>query len=140
MMSAIRGKDTAPEMLVRRYLHARGLRFRLHAKHLPGRPDLLLPKYRAAIFVHGCFWHQHPGCIYAYTPKSNRAFWTAKLRRNVERDRETISRLRNMGWRVNVIWECEVANKRKLDRLLTWVRSVRPHTVDRRGTSGRRSP
>jgi DNA mismatch endonuclease (patch repair protein) len=116
MMAGIRGIDTRPELQVRRHLHARGLRFRLHAPRLPGRPDLVLPRHRAVVFVHGCFWHRHPGCRYAYRPKSNEEFWETKLEGNAERDRRDITQLQSMGWRVFVIWECETSS-RKLDEL-----------------------
>lgn len=108
MMSGIRGKDTKPELLVRKYLHARGLRFRLHVKNLPGKPDIVCPKYRAAIFVHGCFWHQHDGCKFATMPSSRTDFWTSKLSENVSRDKYQISALEGLNWRVFVVWECEL--------------------------------
>jgi DNA mismatch endonuclease (patch repair protein) len=106
-MSRIKGRDTKPELLVRSVLHRLGYRFRLHQKKLPGRPDLVLPKHRTVVFVHGCFWHRHPRCRYAYTPKSNIAFWTTKFEQNVARDREARRALRKAGWRVVVIWECQ---------------------------------
>jgi len=108
MMSGIRGKNTRPEIAVRRYLHAHGFRFRLHRKDLPGKPDVVLPKYRTAIFVHGCYWHRHDGCKYATTPSSNREFWQRKFRENVERDRRDQARLADAGWNVLVIWECQI--------------------------------
>jgi DNA mismatch endonuclease (patch repair protein) len=108
MMAGIRSKDTKPEMTVRRYLHARGFRYRLHARALPGSPDLLLPKYRIAIFVHGCFWHRHSGCRYATTPGSNVEKWTRKFATNTERDARKLAALEDAGWRVIVIWECEL--------------------------------
>lgn len=108
MMSGIKGKNTRPEIAVRKYLHAKGFRYRLHDKRLPGKPDLVLRKYRSVVFVHGCFWHQHRGCPYAYTPKSNRAFWRRKLASNVERDKENRKRLSRLGWQVFVIWECRL--------------------------------
>lgn len=108
MMSGIRGKNTKPELLVRRYLHGAGLRFRLHVKDLPGKPDLVFPKYKTVVFVHGCFWHQHPGCKYAYVPKSNSSFWISKLNRNRERDAQKIAALKILGWRSLVIWECSL--------------------------------
>jgi len=107
-MSGIRGKNTRPEIAVRRYLHAHGFRFRLHRKDLPGKPDVVLPKYRTAIFVHGCYWHRHDGCKYATTPSSNREFWQRKFRENVERDRRDQARLADAGWNVLVIWECQI--------------------------------
>lgn len=117
-MRRVRGKDTAPEMLVRRALHAMGLRFRLHRADLPGRPDIVLPKWRTVIFVHGCFWHRHQGCPRATTPATRQEFWKAKFARTVLRDAEQQAALKALGWRVEVIWECE-ARKRDLlsDRL-----------------------
>lgn len=108
MMSGIRAKNTKPELLVRKYLHGRGLRFRLHAKNLPGKPDLAFPKYKAVVFVHGCFWHRHSGCKYATTPSSREHFWTNKLSENVARDAYQIAALGGLGWRVFVVWECEL--------------------------------
>ncbi|WP_006914856.1 very short patch repair endonuclease [Salinisphaera shabanensis] len=106
MMSRIKGRDTKPELQVRRYLHACGFRFRLHRKDLPGRPDIVLPKYRLVIFVHGCFWHRHPGCHYATVPATRTDFWQRKFEGNVHRDQRSIERLLQNGWRVFVIWEC----------------------------------
>lgn len=108
MMSAIRGKNTSPEIAVRRYLHARGFRFRLHRKDLPGKPDIVLPKHHLAIFVHGCFWHRHPGCFYSTLPSSRRAFWEEKFQRNVERDERNKQALIESGWRTMIIWECGI--------------------------------
>ena len=107
-MSRVRGADTKPEVQVRSFLHRLGYRFRLHRRDLPGRPDIVLPGSQAAIFVHGCFWHQHPGCSKANLPEANREKWAAKLARNVERDRENREALREAGWRVATIWECEL--------------------------------
>lgn len=111
-MAGIRGRDTRPERLVRSWLHREGLRFRLHKVGLPGRPDVVLPRYRTVVFVHGCFWHRHPGCSYAATPSSNRSFWQKKFRENVERDRRTASQLRRLGWRVLTIWGCQLTEQR----------------------------
>lgn len=108
-MAGIRGRNTAPERLVRSHLHRAGLRFRLHVRDLPGSPDIVLPRWRAVIFVHGCFWHRHAGCRYAYVPRSNRAFWQAKFAANVKRDRQKKVELRRAGWRVFVIWECQIS-------------------------------
>ena len=117
-MSRIRGKDTKPERLVRSLLHRMGYRFRLHRKDLPGRPDIVLPKYRTVIFVHGCFWHRHTGCRYAYTPKSRIDFWKRKFRDNVRRDRRSCRELEATGWTVVVVWECGTADMDALaDRL-----------------------
>lgn len=122
-MSRIRGKDTRPEKAMRSLLHGEGYRFRLLDKTLPGKPDIVLPKYKAAIFVHGCFWHRHPGCKYAYTPKSRLDFWERKFRENVERDAKSLSLLQQQGWFPIVIWECEIKRDadaviRKIDRIL----------------------
>jgi DNA mismatch endonuclease, patch repair protein len=116
-MSGIRGRDTKPEMIVRRHLHAAGLRFRLHDRRLPGRPDLVFPRHRAVVFVHGCFWHQHPGCPLAVVPKQNRGFWHEKLMSNRRRDIARVAELESLGWRAIVIWECELSAER-LDRLV----------------------
>jgi len=125
MMSGIRHKDTAPELLVRRSLHAQGFRFRLHVAGLPGRPDIILPKHRAAILVHGCFWHRHPGCRFATVPATRPEFWAKKFQRNVERDRQSERDLRQLGWRVATLWECGVRkfDDEALSRLAEWLRS-----------------
>ena len=106
MMAGIRGKDTRPEMVVRRALHARGFRYRLNVRGLPGTPDLVFPKRRAVVFIHGCYWHRHEGCRFATTPSSNTDFWTSKFAGNVARDARNIRDLRSAGWRVGIIWEC----------------------------------
>jgi DNA mismatch endonuclease (patch repair protein) len=118
MMGKIKGRNTKPEMVVRSLCHTMGLRFRLHRKDLPGSPDLVFPKYRLCLFVHGCFWHRHPGCKYAYTPKTRLDFWLPKLQRNVERDREKEEALRDLGWRVEVVWECETKDLARLQDML----------------------
>ncbi len=107
-MSRIRGRDTTPEKLVRSTLHRMGFRFRLHRRDLPGTPDIVLPKCRTVVFVHGCFWHRHPRCRYAYVPKSRVVFWRTKFRANVMRDRRVRRELRKLKWRVVVVWECQV--------------------------------
>ena len=106
MMSGIRGKNTKPELIIRRALHANGYRFRLHSARLPGRPDIVLPKYRTVILVHGCFWHRHAGCHYAATPATRTEFWLKKLAGNVARDRQVRQLLHDAGWRTIVVWEC----------------------------------
>lgn len=106
-MSRIRSKNTNPEKQVRSLLHRTGYRFRIHVRKLPGCPDIVLPKYRTAIFVHGCFWHRHEGCRYAYVPKSSIEFWERKFQDNVERDKRNSENLKRLGWSVEVIWECE---------------------------------
>lgn len=118
MMARIRGRDTGPELAVRRIAHRMGLRFRLHRKDLPGRPDLVFPKHRLAVFVHGCFWHRHQGCRYASTPKSRIAFWTEKFAANVVRDARQEAALRALGWRVLVIWQCESRDEAAVERRL----------------------
>ena len=105
-MASIRGKDTKPELLVRRMLFAEGFRFRLHRSDLPGRPDIVLSKYRTAVFVHGCFWHAHNECRYFRIPSSNTAFWAGKIEDNIQRDKAAIQALLTAGWRVLVVWEC----------------------------------
>lgn len=115
-MSRIKGKDTKPEMVVRRYLFSRGYRFRVNYK-LYGKPDIVFPGKKIAIFVHGCFWHQH-GCKDTYRPKTNKKFWDEKLDKNIERDKEVRGKLESEGWRVIYIWECEVSNFIKNDLLV----------------------
>lgn len=110
MMSGIRGKDTKPELAVRRFLHAHGYRFRLHRRDLPGRPDIVLPRLKVCIFVHGCFWHRHTDCKYAVLPKTHVDFWTEKLESNVNRDRKVMQELGSIGWCVLTVWECELKN------------------------------
>ncbi len=117
-MARIKGRDTGPELVVRRIAHRMGLRFRLHRKDLPGRPDLVFPRHRLAVFVHGCFWHRHSGCRYAYTPKSRVAFWMKKFAGNVTRDQRNEEALRNLGWQVLVIWECETRDEDHMGRRL----------------------
>ena len=128
MMSGIRGKDTKPEVLVRRALFAAGFRFRLHRKDLPGVPDIVLSERRVAVFVHGCFWHSHKGCLYARRPTSRVDFWKAKLDGNVERDRRAIELLTTAGWRVLVVWECLMRDNQALailsQTLATWIGSA----------------
>jgi DNA mismatch endonuclease (patch repair protein) len=126
MMSGIRGKNTLPEILVRRFVHRQGLRFRLHRSDLPGCPDLVFRKYRVVVFVHGCFWHRHRRCRFAATPSSHRAFWRNKLEGNRERDQRNARRLRRMGWRVIVIWECKASRLPELRRLVSQIKSRRP--------------
>ena len=112
-MSRIRGRDTKPELALRSAMHRLGFRFRLHGAKLPGRPDLVFPKYRAVVFVHGCFWHRHEGCKIASIPKSNTEFWETKFKRNVDRDKLAVKALRDLGWRVFTVWECEVSTAGK---------------------------
>lgn len=113
-MSQIRDSDTNPEKTVRSILHKLGYRFRLHRKNLPGRPDIVLPRFQTVIFVHGCYWHRHKGCKYVYAPKTRIEFWQRKFDENIARDKRTLESLRNQGWRVLVIWECQVTDKKSL--------------------------
>jgi DNA mismatch endonuclease (patch repair protein) len=128
-MSRIRGRNTAPERAVRSLLHRLGYRFRLHSRKLPGRPDVVLPKYSSVVLVHGCFWHRHSGCQLAYTPKSRIRFWSRKFAGNVARDLRNAEALHRAGWRVIVVWECELRNTitlaRRLDRTLRRTRAAR---------------
>jgi len=107
-MGRIRGKNTEPELIVRSLLHRLGFRFRLHRRDLIGNPDVVLPKYKAVIFVHGCFWHRHSKCRLAYNPKSNQRFWHQKFKSNIARDLLVRAELKRLGWRIMVVWECEV--------------------------------
>ena len=116
IMRGVKQKDTKPEIRVRRMLHALGYRFRLHRRDLPGRPDIVLPKYNTVIQVHGCFWHQHTGCAEGRRPTSNTEYWSAKLDRNVERDIENKSKLESLGWVVQTIWECETKDMAVLEK------------------------
>lgn len=120
-MSQIQGKDTKPEMLVRKFLHSNGFRYRLHVKDLPGKPDLVLPKYNSVIFVHGCFWHAHEGCKYFKIPKTRTEWWKEKLYGNKERDEQNIEKLEKKGWNVIVVWGCELKSgykKKTLKKLM----------------------
>lgn len=120
-MSRIRSGNTQPEIIVRSLLHRMGFRFRLHKKDLPGKPDIVLPKYRTVIFVHGCFWHRHSGCKYAYTPKSRVNFWEEKFNRNIERDHKVNCKLEILNWKVLTIWECET---RDIQSLITKLKTI----------------
>ena len=111
MMAGIRRKNTRPELLIRSALHRTGLRFRLHVGHLPGSPDIVLPKYKAVIFVHGCFWHRHQSCRYASTPTTRPEFWAAKFKANADRDSRNARQLLDAGWRVFTIWECGIRHE-----------------------------
>ena len=128
MMAGIKGKNTKPELALRQALHARGFRFRLHSKKVHGRPDLVLPKYRAVVFVHGCFWHRHEGCGYATTPATRSEFWQAKFAANVARDSSVRGALLDEGWRVATIWECALRKPDQVsvatDRLAEWLVAV----------------
>jgi len=118
-MSRIKGKDTKPEIILRSLLHRSGLRFRLHEKKLPGRPDIVLPRYKTVIFVNGCFWHHHENCKYAYMPKTRALFWKEKFERTVQRDLEKNSALSAEGWHVITVWECEL--KKSSCKVVEWI-------------------
>jgi len=113
-MASIRGKNTKPEIIVRSLLHQIGYRFRLHRRDLPGCPDIVLPKYKKVIFVHGCFWHGHKNCQRSKRPTSNKIFWDEKLSKNIERDKKNQENIRNIGWNFLVLWQCEIKDKDSL--------------------------
>ncbi len=119
IMRAVRGKNTGPEMIVRSAAHRLGLRFRLHDPRLPGRPDMVMPKWKTVIFINGCYWHRHRGCRKATTPKSNTGFWEAKFASNQARDRRNYKKLATLGWRVLVIWQCEVRSHEQAAAMLS---------------------
>ena len=118
-MSRIQARNSKPEVIVRSLLHKMGYRFRLHVNELPGKPDIVLPKYRSIVFVNGCFWHRHPGCKYAYMPKSRLDFWDRKFKKNTSNDRRVRDELELLGWNVVTVWECEVRDKERLTERLT---------------------
>lgn len=118
MMASVKQVNTRPEKVVRSLLHKTGYRFRLHRRDLPGSPDIVLPRYRIAIFVHGCFWHGHPGCKYARRPASNRIYWNTKLDENITRDAKKIEQLKQLGWYVVIIWECQVKDPIQLREVI----------------------
>jgi len=115
-MSQIRAKNTKPEIAVRSILHRMGFRYRLHVRALPGCPDIVLPRWRSVVLVHGCFWHRHVGCNQAYTPKTRKKFWLTKFEGNLDRDKKNQAALRAAGWKLIVVWECEVRDKEQLIR------------------------
>jgi len=123
MMAGIRGRNTRPELAVRSHLHRAGLRFRVHVGSLPGHPDIVLPRYGTIVFVHGCFWHRHEGCRYAYQPKSNIGFWNGKFAANVERDDAVQRSLAALGWNVVVIWGCQTRDSTALSALVDGIRT-----------------
>lgn len=126
MMSGIRGKDTKPEVIVRRGLHALGFRYKLHDKALPGKPDLVFPKFKAVVFVHGCFWHKHD-CKYFKWPQTRREFWRSKIEGNVSRDKVSVEALKQIGWRVAIVWECSFRDGKdaseQIQKLSEWIHS-----------------
>lgn len=124
-MSKIKGKDTKPEMLVRKFLFANGFRYRLHDKKLPGKPDIVLPKYKTVIFVHGCFWHGHEGCKYFVVPKTRTEWWLNKINHNIENDQKANIALQNEGWKILTIWECDLKSNRKEQTLAGLVKTIK---------------
>lgn len=126
VMSKVRSTDTRPELTVRRNLHSLGFRFRLHKKNLPGKPDIVLTRHRAIVFVHGCFWHHHTQCQKSKLPVSNADFWRNKILRNTRRDKQNISKLKRLGWRVLVIWECEIRTARYISKVKRFFRLPSP--------------
>lgn len=135
MMSGIRGRNTKPEILLRQALHARGFRFRLHDRRLPGKPDIVLPKWRVAIQVHGCFWHRHQGCPKAATPGTNYEFWQAKFEANAARDRVVLRELISRDWRVLVVWECAIGRaipENVLDEIADFITAESPRAMKSR--------
>lgn len=143
MMAGIKGKNTRPEIHIRRLLHNRGFRFVLGGKKLPGKPDLVMPKHRVAIFVHGCFWHGHHNCDLFRIPKSREEFWTTKIGGNIARDRKNLGLLTEQGWRICIVWECAIKGRGKLveekfaESISNWIRSERRRKVFR-GASKKR--
>jgi DNA mismatch endonuclease (patch repair protein) len=117
-MASIRATGTKPELAVRKFLFSKGYRFRKNVKSLPGKPDIVLPKYKTVILIHGCFWHGHKNCVAATIPKSNKAYWKNKIQKNMERDKRNKSTLKNLGWKVITIWECKLKNKQSFDRTM----------------------
>lgn len=123
-MASIKGRDTSPERMVRSYLHAAGFRFRLNVRALPGTPDIVLPRHKLAIFVHGCFWHRHPGCKFAATPATRIEFWATKFKSNIERDIRAARELQALGWTVETVWECELKDPTRLDNLFWKIQTL----------------
>jgi DNA mismatch endonuclease (patch repair protein) len=124
-MSRIKGKDTKPEILVRKYLFSQGLRYRLYSKKLPGKPDIVLAKYKTAIFINGCFWHGHEGCHYFVIPKTRADFWTKKINTNIQNDKIISRMLENMGWQVIIIWECELKKEKREKTLCMLLNNIK---------------
>jgi len=132
-MRRVRAKNTAPELAVRRMLHAMGLRFRLHRTDLPGKPDIVLPRHSLVVFVHGCFWHRHEQCVRCSTPATRQEFWLPKFAATVERDRKNIRSLEEAGWKVLTIWECEIKNAEQIEHFVQLALRANPKAVHRHG-------
>jgi DNA mismatch endonuclease, patch repair protein len=126
LMSRVQSKNTSAETRVRSVAHAMGLRFRLHSDSLPGKPDIVFPKWKTVVFIHGCFWHRHPNCKKATIPKSNTSFWTTKFERNVARDQANLNALEQLGWKAHVIWECETKSP---DRITERLKQIFPSST-----------
>lgn len=120
-MNRIRSKDTNPEVAVRKALTKRGIRYRLHVNKLPGKPDVVISKLKKALFINGCFWHQHAGCRYSVMPKTNKGYWKPKLERNIRRQKENIKQLKKDGWDVHVLWECELKSNKLVSKKITQI-------------------
>lgn len=124
-MSRIKGKDTKPEMLVRKFLFSKGLRYKLHDKTLPGKPDMVFPKYKTVLFIHGCFWHGHEGCKYYVVPKTKTEWWLNKINGNMKKDTDSIARLQQLGWKVIVVWECALKPGKVDDTLQNLMKTIK---------------
>jgi len=121
-MSRVKGKNTKPELVVRSFLHNNGYRFRLHRKDLPGKPDIVLPKYNTVVFIHGCFWHQHKNCKRATIPKTNKKYWIPKLQKNIENDKRYTKELKSLGWKIIILWECQINRNRFEKKLIAGIK------------------
>jgi DNA mismatch endonuclease (patch repair protein) len=130
LMSKIRAKNTRPELIVRQYLFKEGFRYRIHQKNLPGHPDIVLKKYNTAVLIHGCFWHQHPGCKLCRTPKTRQDYWIPKIERNLLRDEQNLIALKNLGWNVIIVWECELHKNKIAETLKNLVAQIRENAAE----------
>ena len=138
MMSGIRSKNTRPELIIRKHLHKKGFRYRLHVKNMIGKPDMVFPRYHAVIFIHGCFWHGHPDCHLFKLPKTRTEFWNDKINRNRKNDNNSICSLLNSGWRVAIVWECSIRGKNAnihdvIEKIVEWLHSKQENFIDIRG-------
>lgn len=128
-MSRIRSKNTKPEILVRKFLHSHGFRFRIHVDYLPGKPDIVLLKYKTVILIHGCFWHGHESCTFARIPKSNVDYWSKKLSNNIKRDKQHIEALKKIGWSVIIIWECQLKKPELISTLEQLIATIKKNGI-----------